>query len=107
MSDTPLSNPWSDAEPDTLSYLTYSSKGEESRCETPDCIYEAEFYLEDIFVKRSRTVYDVITLVSEVSGFADIFFVLITYILSIFYTPFQLESALLEHMGHILASRER
>lgn len=107
MSDPPLSNPWSDAEPNTLSYLTYSSGSGESSCEPKECIYEAEFYLEDIVVKRSRTVYDVITLVSEVSGFADIFFVLITYILGIFYTPFQLESALLEHMGHILAAKER
>jgi len=107
LSDTPLSNPWSEAEPETLSYLTYSSEGGESSCGPKECIFEAEFYLDDIFVKRSRTVYDVITLVSEVSGFADIFFVLITYILGVLYTPFQLESALLEHMGHVLAARER
>jgi hypothetical protein len=55
---------------------------------SPGCVFESEFYLEDTFVSRSRTVYDVITLVSEVSGFADIFFVVITYVLGILYTPF-------------------
>jgi hypothetical protein len=51
---------------------------------------------------RGRTVYDFITLFSEVSGLADIFFVAASFILRIFYTPLLLEAALHEHMGPII-----
>ena len=51
---------------------------------------------------RGRTVYDLITLFSEVSGLADIFFVAFSFILGVFYTPLLLEAAMHEHMGPII-----
>jgi hypothetical protein len=51
---------------------------------------------------RGRTVYDIITLFSEVSGLADIFFVVTSFMLNTFYTPLLLEAALHKHMGPII-----
>jgi hypothetical protein len=51
---------------------------------------------------RGRKVYDLITLVSEVSGLADIFFVTVSFLLGVFYTPFLLKAALLKHMGPVI-----
>ena len=56
---------------------------------------------------RGRRVYDIITLVSEVSGLADIFFVTITFLLGLLYTPFLLEAALHEHMGPCVAPKTK
>jgi hypothetical protein len=68
-------------------------------------ILEVQFYLDDTKVLRGRNVYDIITLISEVSGLADIFFVGITFLLGIVYTPLLLEAALHEHMGPCIASK--
>ena len=58
-------------------------------------IYTEENIIIDIIfspkgtkVIRSRTVYDVITFISEVSGFADIFFVSATFFFGLLYTPY-------------------
>lgn len=40
-------------------------------------------------------------MISEISGLADLFMVFTSFVLSILYTPFQLESILLKHMGHV------
>ena len=61
------------------------------------------FYLDDTKILRGRNVYDIITLVSEVSGLADIFFVSITFLLGLLYTPLLLEAALHEHMGPVVS----
>jgi hypothetical protein len=50
-------------------------------------------------ILRGRLVYDIITLFSEVSGLADIFFVTVAFVIGIFYVPFLLEAALHKHMG--------
>ena len=65
------------------------------------------FTLDDTIKLRGRTVYDIITLVSEVSGLADIFFVTITFMLGLFYTPLLLEAALHEHMGPCVAKSKK
>ena len=51
---------------------------------------------------RGRKVYDLITLVSEVSGLADIFFVTVSFLLGVFYTPFLLKAAIHKHMGPVI-----
>jgi hypothetical protein len=71
----------------------------------PDTLFFATFYLDDTKILRGRRVYDIITLVSEVSGLADIFFVSITFLIGIVYTPLLLESALHEHMGPCVAPK--
>ena len=65
----------------------------------------AEFQIADTKVIRTRGVYNIITLISEVSGFADIFYVGIGFILATFYTPFLLEAALHSHMGPCATSK--
>ena len=51
---------------------------------------------------RSRVVYDIITLVSEVSGFADIFMVCFGFLVGAFIRPRLIESTLLSYLGPIL-----
>jgi len=62
-------------------------------------LVQVKFKLGDKKVIRTRSVYKIITLISEVSGFADIFYIGISFILGTFYTPFLLEAALHNHMG--------
>ena len=52
-------------------------------------------------------MYDVITFVSEVSGFADIFFVVFTYVFALLYTPFLLEAQLHRHMGSCVTVKKK
>jgi len=61
----------------------------------------------DTKIIRSRTVYDVITFVSEVSGFADIFFVVFTHMFALLYTPFLLEAQLHRHMGSCVTVKKK
>ena len=46
-------------------------------------------------------MYDIITLISEVSGFADILMVTSMSLLGIFYTPKMIERAIAAHMGPV------
>jgi hypothetical protein len=47
---------------------------------------------------KSRQVYDIVTFVAEISGFADLFMVFTTLFLGTFIQPQSLEKALLEYM---------
>jgi hypothetical protein len=47
---------------------------------------------------RGRTVYDIVTLVAEVSGFADFFMIFFGFVMNVFVQPRSLESALLSHL---------
>ena len=57
-------------------------------------------HLSDTKHIRSRVVYDIITLVSEVSGFNDLFAVGLGFAFS-FYTPVMLELSLIKHMSPV------
>ncbi len=72
-----------------------------------DTIIEIRFALEGTKFIRSRTVYDVIALISEVSGFADIFFVSATFLFGLLYTPYLLEAELHRHMGHCVTVKKK
>ena len=63
-------------------------------------MFEYTFTLSDIKTFRTRIVYNLITLVSEVSGFADILFVTSGILLS-FYVPRSLETFLIKNMGPV------
>ena len=52
---------------------------------TRNCIVYDNFRLSEIKYMRSRTVYSLITLISEVSGFADLLFVFWMFVMSTFY----------------------
>lgn len=99
LSDTPYRNPLFDSNPpEMITYLTYESIASNTIGWTNN-IFVADVYLSDVLYIRSRSVYDLITLIAEVSGFADIFFLSLTFVLGLLYTPRMLEASLLEHMG--------
>jgi hypothetical protein len=58
-----------------------------------------DFLLKSEKTLKSRTVYNLIDLISEISGFADILFVFAGMIFSFYYSPRILEARLLEHVG--------
>jgi acyl carrier protein len=64
-------------------------------------LFEASILLSDTKVVKSRKVYNLITLISEVSGVADILFVSMTVLIKWLYTPLMLEAALLKHIVKI------
>ncbi len=85
-------------------YLTYfKDEKHEYNFSTsfPGIVLAYEFTLHDIKTFRSRTVYSLITLISEVSGFADILFIVAGIFLKSFYTPRKLEASLLKHVGPV------
>jgi hypothetical protein len=58
-------------------------------------------------ILKSRQVYDIITFVAEISGFADLFMVFTTLVLGTFIQPQSLEKALLEHMRPVRMKGKR
>ena len=58
-----------------------------------------DFFLKSDKTLKSRTVYNLIDLISEISGFADILFVIAGMFFSFYYSPRILEARLLEHVG--------
>jgi NhaP-type Na+/H+ and K+/H+ antiporter len=57
--------------------------------------------LSETIIIRNRTVYNITNMVSEISGFADLFIVFTSFILGLLYTPIKLKSELLKHMGPV------
>jgi hypothetical protein len=101
-----LTNPWDNSQDEIKKYLTYSRKSADTH-EIPSMLFITEIKLDDTKTIRSRTVYDLITFFSEVSGFADIFFVLLTFLFGLLYTPYVLEAALHEHMGRCITVKKK
>lgn len=80
--DSPYTNPFlvSDGEV-KYQYLTLNSVVNENLVADHMAIYEASILLHDTKLLRSRRVYSIITLISEVSGVADILFVMMTVLI--------------------------
>lgn len=66
--------------------------------DTPNLYVSITWQLSDKKIVRNRSVYDLITLIAEVSGFADIFMVFASVFLKIAYKPTMLNLALLNHV---------
>ena len=84
MTDQPWQNPWVPKIDLKLNYLTTSKKDKLSSTDSKNLI-ETVFYLSDKKVIRSRQVYNIITLISEVSGFLDIWIIGASFLLGTFY----------------------
>ena len=82
-----------------MNYLAYDQMTDDYDKNTEETFSSFTFVLSDKKTIKSRTVYNFITLVSEVSGFADLFFVAAGIFFYTFYTPRMLEAKLLEHVG--------
>jgi hypothetical protein len=59
---------------------------------------EVVLTLSDTKIKRARTVYDLVTLVAEVSGFADLFVLGLGALIGSFVNPKAIESEQLNHL---------
>jgi hypothetical protein len=57
--------------------------------------------------RHSRTVYDIITLVSEVSGFADLLIVMTTMIYSFLFSLPMLESEIIKQLGLVIVKKTK
>ena len=69
---------------------------------------EFEITLSDTKTIRSRKVYDIISLVADISGFADIFMVFFGLIFNSWHNNYKLTAALIKHAGSVeLKSRRR
>jgi hypothetical protein len=64
-----------------------------------------EINLSNKKILKTRQVYDIITFVAEISGFADLFIVFATFFLATFVQPQMLQAALLEHMRPFILKR--
>jgi hypothetical protein len=56
---------------------------------------------------RSRTVYDIITLVAEVSGFADLFVLGFGSLIGLVYSPKALDAEVLNHMKFYVNKKKK
>jgi hypothetical protein len=63
--------------------------------------------LTDKKIERTRTVYDIVALIAEVSGFADIFMVVCTALLGFFHHPKMYETALLQYIDTKVIIRKK
>ena len=98
--DEYLVNPFNEKNTADSIYLTYSSMNFESDYFNDKSLLKLQFHLSDTQHIRSIVVYDLITLVSEVSGFNDLFAIGLGFVFS-YYTPVMLELSLIKHMSPV------
>jgi len=99
-------NPWDDSSGQPFEYLTATDSKQITYPEE-NIIIDMVFAPQGTKVIRSRTVYDLVTFISEVSGFADIFFISATFFFNILYTPYLLEAELHRHMGPCVIAKKK
>ena len=87
LTDSPMQNPFDESPTLELRYFTIGAekKGQSTEDFTENVVLWQFFRLSEIKTIRNRTVYNVITLISEVSGFADILIVFWMFVMSRFY----------------------
>ena len=95
LNDDPYENPWKS---ETKSDIQYLSTENIKLTKEPNSVWEEEgnpdkylvFYfttkLSDMLTERSRKVYNIVDMFAEVSGLADILFVISKYLMSIIFT---------------------
>jgi hypothetical protein len=86
LTDSYFINPFNEAKQQSSHvYLTTSDKVKSEKILWPDTYFYANIFLSDRKIIRKRSVYDILTLIAEVSGFADMFVVTATAILGVLY----------------------
>ena len=99
MSDSPWANPFSDSAQRTETLLSFENTVFANAYS--DFIFWSEFAVSPRKFLKSRIVYSWITLLSEVSGFADIIIVLPSFILAMLYSGKQKEYQILQNLGSL------
>ena len=96
--DTPFQNPWKEQHDLITSFLTSDkTKVIKTNAESQELLL-LEIYLSDTKLMRSRTVYDIVTLIAEVSGFADLFVLGFGALIGNFYNPKAIDTEIFNHM---------
>jgi hypothetical protein len=105
--DTPFANPFTESS--YIEYYNYMTSDSTVYTDKPgqQSFVKIRLRLTDTMTLRSRTVYSLITLISEMSGFADLLYVSVGFLLGLLYTQRMMEAALLKSMRPIDLSRER
>ena len=65
-----------------------------------------EFTLADNMILGERSAYNIVTLIAEVSGFADMFMISAALILTTLYQPKMLQQAIVLHTGSFFNARK-
>ena len=99
LSDDPWSNPFDESAQRVHTYLGYDSY--EQQAPESGVLGFYTFLLGQTKVIKSRTVYNWITLLSEVSGFADILLVFPSFLIGLFYTQKLKDHALANMLGFV------
>jgi hypothetical protein len=93
--DEAIVNPWASPNHLKSDYLSYGEK-------TVDGYHDAVILkLSDTKIIRQRTVYNIIDLIAEVSGIADILYVFSSTVVVYLITMRALKSELVKHMGQV------
>jgi hypothetical protein len=79
-------------------YLTYEKSLTTTVPSFQNVYISVSLFLSDKKQIRTRTVYDVITLIAEVSGFADLFVLGFGSLIGLIYSPKALDAEVLNHM---------
>jgi hypothetical protein len=97
--DSPFSNPFEEeSEINMNEYLTAGDTEIRAISGVSTFFFQIRVRLTDTMTIRNRTAYNFITLISEISGFADLLNVSVGFLLALLYTPRMLEAALIKHM---------
>jgi hypothetical protein len=97
--DNPIVNPYKDTIVLDKTYLTLDSVFFSETVPKP--MYFVEIKLSDNLNIRARSVYTIIEFISEISGFADIFFVLFGFLVGQCYTPLSAQAHTMRNLALI------
>lgn len=102
LQDNVFTNPFNDdAGSNVHEYLTLEQITQDSKTVNNRNLLKIEITLSEERTIRARSVYDFITLVSEVSGFADLLIVFSTFSMTLLVAPSAYESSIVSHLGQI------
>jgi len=102
LQDNVFTNPFNDdAGSNVHEYLTLEQITQDSKATSKRVFLKIFISLSEERTIRARSVYDFITLVSEVSGFADLLIVFSTFSMTLLVAPSAYESSIVSHLGQI------
>jgi hypothetical protein len=101
LNDGPYESPWKNDEDERLLYLTTSEfkSTEISLNPNKNKLISMSFHLSDNIVMRSRSVYNLVDMIAEVSGLADILIIFSKAVMALLFTRRMLQSTLVRSIG--------
>ena len=102
--DNPFQNPYQEEATAEWEYLTvdkYEVVKREGELANKELFVLGSVRLSDTKYIRQRIVFDIVTLIAEISGFADLFLVIIGFLMGTFYTPLMYDASLVKSMAPV------